>query len=1693
MLLILSYNLKKYCLNFNYFLILILLLFANKLIFANNLIITKTESNQKNIKINTNLYLWESISNNPIQIKDNKLTFTVNGIENNIDSITNFNYTPKINNEIIIAIPITKSYDLDKFETLKTILINFVENVDTSSIKIALIAYNTNSYLLSDFTKDKSLLKKSINLLEQSGGNSFDAILNSPSFNLNNLFVNINSNKFVFDFIYGNSEITSNEIISLVNKKSINIKFFDLDNFSNNNIKNLTLNQNINLIESNIDSLSINDNLFIEYLNLLGYTPYSVKWETDVCSSKKDLLIEFTNINNLQLKKNVTLNLKYDIASIISIPSEIKFDNILFASTYKQNVTIKTNENYKIKNIIFSNPRLKISGLKINDIIDIKNGNDFLVEYSAIDTNYFYGEVDIIFDNCQSTKIVVYAGKLENLNQKTLELISPNGSESLLSETNYQINWKGINKLDSINIYHSKNEGKEWNLVVENVNNLSYNWLIPDFEGNFNKIKIEQANNVQRLIGVNYLFQNNPYRINSILEWNYDGSILATANKDESIILWDPYQEKRLQLIYQGSFTDIYDLKWSSVRNYLATSFESNISGNDVIVFDYEKNLEVIKLIGSESKVTKLSWNKDGNLIAGITRNNKLHFWNIINNSLPIKTLDFDNGNLQNILYHPVQNWIVVADNIGNLYFFDLDNKIQNLIVNLTTPLKDFSWSPDGNSLIITNNSPNLSCYNIIIRDNKFSFEKKYDINRQNTTTYNHTINGADWSKDGTLIVTFADKYVQVWNSLNGELIYTYLGHNSIINDAKINGQNSIASSGSLNVIHNWNLNNIPHKRKILQSDSSDLKFSINKIKLNFPNEIDLGTYCVNQILKSQFNNFLQNKSDIPIKIDSITITGTNSNEFINFQLSKFNLIKDESTNLQIDFTPITIGPKSAYLNIHILNKTFVINIIGFSKNTFLILKNNIQFEDTPLNENNIQNLVIKNNGNQPETITNFNFLNNDNVFSINDFNANTIVNPQDSINVILKFNPKENKLYGGILKLNINNDCSPIEVVLKGKGVSPFLNLKNNETFINSNCNITKIDTFFTIRNTGNGNLIIKEVNVLGDTFSEITLKDNFLTNNQFIKPNDSLNIAFIYTSKNLDTSKITFQIYTNILLNNQNITQHNVSLFSVKPFLTLDDEFFDFKLVPINNSITKKIKFKNSGNVKINLNSNYIFNNFTISNIEIVELFPKQETFADITFLGFNKDTIIEENININYDCKKINFVAKATIGSNVKIIDYVSNISFKDFKCKTNIDTNTIIKNIGNKPILIDSIVVKFKDNRLKLVESFNKTILDVDDILKIQFSFSILSSENYFNSIIIYSNSDNSIDSKIEIPINLNIYLLSLNLDKTILNFEVLNPNQISFAELNILNNGQININWQDYFDNFPIYLGNNFYLDSILPLTNNINIFSKFYFSYKPIQFNEINEIEFYLPNICNYDYKINLKGRVTGSNYIKFKLADIKSNTKENVILPLYIQNINQLNLIENTDILIKISFNSTLLFPLDDFNDSNDSSYIENNKRYIVRKLKYKKNINNILTEFYFISTLGDTSFTNIEIEYALWNDSNNIFVFLDNGSFELLDVCYIDGGRFIKNTGQFKIINIFPNPTENKINVSFSLIESNNTIIDIIDIRGTISKNLMNKFLEYGEYFMVFDISELSGDTYFLNLKTNNLNILQKFMKLR
>src|SRR5690606_10219609 len=105
--------------------------------------------------------------------------------------------------------------------------------------------------------------------------------------------------------------------------------------------------------------------------------------------------------------------------------SEVLFKSPIKNEKYKQNILLKniSPSPLIVKNIIISdNLRLNISNIKIGDILKLGQDHSFEVEYTAIDTNYFFGNIEIQTDFCQIAKLSVFCGKSDNSVVNSLNL-----------------------------------------------------------------------------------------------------------------------------------------------------------------------------------------------------------------------------------------------------------------------------------------------------------------------------------------------------------------------------------------------------------------------------------------------------------------------------------------------------------------------------------------------------------------------------------------------------------------------------------------------------------------------------------------------------------------------------------------------------------------------------------------------------------------------------------------------------------------------------------------------------------------------------------------------------------------------------------------------------------------------------------------------------------------------------------------------------------------------------------------------------------------------------------------------------------------------------------------------------------------------------------------------------------------------
>lgn len=164
------------------------------------------------------------------------------------------------------------------------------------------------------------------------------------------------------------------------------------------------------------------------------------------------------------------------------------------------------------------NPRIQraeLDGSNVEDIVTIRSGLVYpnslsldpvggKVYWTDAEDWYWYPRIqranldgtefeDLITEGLGNPSSIAYVA--ESMDSPVLDLLNPNGGETLLARTLYTIGWEGQTDANDILIEYSVDDGVVWTLVdPPNAGNSgSYEWKIPDIDSVLCRIRISDA------------------------------------------------------------------------------------------------------------------------------------------------------------------------------------------------------------------------------------------------------------------------------------------------------------------------------------------------------------------------------------------------------------------------------------------------------------------------------------------------------------------------------------------------------------------------------------------------------------------------------------------------------------------------------------------------------------------------------------------------------------------------------------------------------------------------------------------------------------------------------------------------------------------------------------------------------------------------------------------------------------------------------------------------------------------------------------------------------------------------------------------------------------------------------------------------------------------------------------------------
>lgn len=1557
---------------------------------------------------------------------------------------------------VIISIDISESMKGERLELAKSASKAIIETMDLLNNECAIQTFNEQNYINQDFTNQKSKLFLAIDNIQSQGGTNFNAsFIDLPAGSLR-IAKNSTWKPIIIVITDGIADGNEQEIIDSVSISNVEIYSVTLGTETPKILKNISEISGGISFDNIQDELDIQE-IFKTILRLSqGIEPCEISWISDDCEGFREIEVKL---------RNTTLNdFSYYRVPFNRFAGFDYVDNnyLEFGKIAPGNQPVKyirltaKNQDIRINSIESDNPLFKILGFSNGTLIEKNNSIQFGIQFSPENEEYTTAEFTIDSDICFGEYFYASGGDKFNIGEKKLKIDFPNGGEIFAADSDTLIKWSGLIPSDKVELQYSADNGIFWNTIADSATGLQYVWNdLPKTPGDKYLVKAIQYSQDYDDSSILKLKHSNS-SINGMI-WNLQNEILAFSNSGD-VVNFNFIDNNKNEILI-NSLESLSSIHKSFDNKILAYSDSSDV----IRLYNLFSGVPFGDLKANSNITGKILFSPDASLLAGSDDSGKMYIWRISDRKL-IHEIDADDICVNDFEWNADGSLLITAGKSGSLRIWNSnDKKLIKQIINFGTEILDVTLSSNNFNLAVLTSQNNIDIYDFVTYFKLTSF--KGNTSRAKAIEFSGDIKYLlEIGFDNIVYLRQTSNIQNIWQK------YDLLNQNITSFDWSYDSK-SFAIGGNNGDIHIVPVDALPLKRYIIQEDETDQNFTIIEqgLKLKF---VNMGNVKLGSVKDTLIISYLVNSGIYPILIDSLFITGENSSAF-EIMNEKYNLNVSPNNDLPIDisFKPIELGQNIATINAQVQDYIYSTEIIGNGiipdafLETFIIDFNQVNIDVIK----DSSAIVLHNISDNSIFIDSVKIVGPDlNQFLVEDISAFEIASSETK-KLQLKFAPIDLGRTSSRLAFYFDSPLSPIFSNLFGEGTAPLVEIKDSiyHEAICPEDNIMAIQ----ISNQGNGNLVLKELNILGRDFNSVDFVQDYSFTE--IEPNQFKEIFVILNSEEPKLYDFDLEIVTNRNSNNNQNFLVNVNILKNSQDLELNKQTIELLNLDRDKEYFDTVIVRNIGSLPLSFNLPIRDNLF-----EIIEIIPSVIPSGDsaiviVKFYPSDNDGVFSESLMITTICNQPIFInATAYVGVNLSEISVLSYPVFENIYCPDQKDTSFIVvQNIGKSPLIIYEIENNNTED-FEIITDFTDRILLPEEKDSIFVAFHPLSAGVKNAKLNLNSNSieNNSLD----------VFLIAeqlssdfeLSISEIIMN-DILNLFK-STNSISLKNNGV-------YSQNFELDLGSNFFS------LNNYSIENLF------ANQSEIIEITFngglagnqyfdtlIVSNQCGEFIKVPIYVNVRGYAHVGLMIGNHEAKSSEIVSIPIEIYSPENIELPKVDIYTTRICFNKTLLFPI---NQSLNGDIIGNLR---CLDLELVNNGSNVLTEIDFYAMKGNTYETIIEISNSQAKDTNGINIEEKSGSFKLLDK---DSTLFGGDEKLFLGINN-PNPAINLTKIEFEIIESGNHKIILFDNLGREVAEIYDNNINPGRYNVEFDVSSLSQGFYVYKLFTPSITLSRKML---
>lgn len=1554
----------------------------------------------------------------------------------------------------VLTIDISGSMEGERLNFAKLAALGWISALPLDNSECAITSFNDLNYLNQDFTQDYLSLKNAIEGLTADGGTDYNkAFLDEPAGALP--ICEKGRNKRIVVFITdGVSHGNEAEIISMAKSLSASVYSVVIGFEAPDILKRISKSTGgrwfgeINTPEE----FKMAFDIILQDAQELE--PCVMRWKSSGCAIDRDL-ITMVQAGNFSAMGAVAYKVpKRFLRDLIIEPSaSLDFGKVSPDNDYYYDFTISAvNDSIEIQEITTTNPDFRISGyggMPPPFYLAPGESRDLEIMFQAKATSLPFGNISIVSDAC-FTKNILLSGIIEGAPvSENIKMEWPDGGEKLVAGSDTTIQWSGLLPGDTVSLEYSTDGGSQWQLVNENAAGLNYLWRVPQTESNLCLMKVRSidkaAGKVLFLTGHN----DNVYT----LAWSPDATEIISGGPEGRIFLWNAETGKIKSLISDSEGT-IASLAWSPDGSVFLSNYNENIKVWDAVSGELLKELE-----GHNSTVLTIQWSPDGRHFASGCSDGEMIVWDAVDFSVferykahdkALSSLDWAADGTEiasgswdrtfRIISFPEMTTKERSDDFGfEIYSVDID--------------------PEDKFLAVGGRSAEVHIWDIL-----------NSLYTDTLQTRSESVWDVSWSPDRKYLATGTSRgSLILWNALNRDSVYEYSGHTT---DLKTIGWSfsgrKIATGSDDTFIEIWSPEDIPFERTFVQEDESDGIWSIVSPKFK-SKDADLGTALIGETKDVIISEFLYNNGPVPIRIDSIKITGATAGQF-DLVVERYPLFlsQGEKRSVEFKFMPaLPEGIKSAKVEIYTQTEKIVQNLSGNAiEKKIEILSSLIDFGRVQVEDKKDSSFTaLRNIGSAPLMIESVEFTGTQNGhFTILEGGDNFMLMPGAEHDMKVRFEPDLPERFNTNIRFNLRDEEEAPVVQLFGEGIDYELLVERSVNYEIQICEPENIDTVITIENIGTEEITISSATIVSDTAKAFSIVDD--VDGQKISGNSSLDLTISFSPKFPGTKTAKLLINSYIIAEAEKQSEVNLAgSFEVYEF-ELSDDTVDFGLLEENTPASASFTIRNTGTLPLVWPDMPV----AVDKFTIVEIIPDttragDSSIAKVTFAGAPQSTTHDSQYTFTDDCGNLNNIRfKATVLANQPKIAYDGSVEFPLRLCETGPFSNTIIiTNSGKNDLLLQNAdLLHGSQTGFGIVTAVsNETVAPTNDF-DIELVFDPQSYGTIYDTLLINSNAVNAEGGVTRIPVSGRNERVSLDVSTALLDFGNVPIETPASATFTIENTGTYPLDWA-----VPVYL-DDFTVTDIDPGTTPAGGRSVASVLFEGGQPDTGYLDDFVLEDVCGNTKTVTLSAYVEAPASIILKPGTICGYPDDIVTLPILIDGAGSLLNTSHLGFRSKLEMNAGVLEPY----GATPQGYVNGDLLTIDIELPPLPVRDNILAEYEFKvkRTFYDTTLIYLK-------DSEPLDWYVDiseeSGTFVL--AC----GNPIREPVWDECDNIilyqsFPNPSEKIITIEYEVLTNTEITFDLWNMRGQKLTTFYEGPVAEGAYSYQFDPSALASGLY-------------------